>query len=144
MLPIICPRCQITFETDEERNEHLQMDDVCPKKSKPDLYGIDSKQEKLLRSRKKGGKNMSEADKWRDVYLILFPNIGPEDIPSPCMSLNQDARQIASTDFDRSGLWRQCRCRGGRVGLCAVRAVPKTRTPEKSSTRARNAYRTSP
>ncbi|KAK1851388.1 hypothetical protein CCHR01_05965 [Colletotrichum chrysophilum] len=98
MLPIICPRCQITFETDEERNEHLQMDDICPKKSKPDLYGIDSKQEKLLRSRKKGGKNMSEADKWRDVYLILFPNIGPEDIPSPYLDFggNADAGEAES------------------------------------------------
>ncbi|KAF5520504.1 hypothetical protein CGCA056_v008340 [Colletotrichum aenigma] len=98
MLPIICPRCQITFETDEERNEHLQMDDICPKKSKPDLYGIDSKQEKLLHSRKKGGKNMSEADKWRDVYLILFPNIGPEDIPSPYLDFggNADAGEADS------------------------------------------------
>lgn len=108
MLPIICPRCQIIFGTDEERNEHLLMDDICPKKSRPELDGIDSKQEKLLRSRKKGSKNMSEADKWRDVYLILFPNIGPEDIPSPCMSLSQYTLQINSTDFDRSGLWWQC------------------------------------
>ncbi|KAF0329289.1 hypothetical protein GQ607_003598 [Colletotrichum asianum] len=91
MLPIICPRCQITFETDEERNEHLLMDDICPKKSKNDLDGIDSKQEKLLRSRKKGGKSMSEADKWRDVYLILFPNIGPEDIPSPYLDFGSNA-----------------------------------------------------
>ncbi|KAK2730011.1 hypothetical protein CKAH01_09920 [Colletotrichum kahawae] len=102
MLPIICPRCQIIFGTDEERNEHLLMDDICPKKSRPDLDGIDSKQEKLLRSRKKGSKNMSEADKWRDVYLILFPNIGPEDIPSPYLDFGGNADAVeAESAFAR-------------------------------------------
>ncbi|KAK2024418.1 hypothetical protein LX32DRAFT_101817 [Colletotrichum zoysiae] len=45
---------------------------------------MDSTQEKLLRSRKRTDKHMSEADKWNKMYTILFPDAEPNCIPSLC------------------------------------------------------------
>ncbi|KAF6829405.1 hypothetical protein CPLU01_07933 [Colletotrichum plurivorum] len=53
----------------------------CPGPGWSTVYRLN--QLKLLRSRKKGTKHLSEADKWRDVYLILFPGTSASEIPSP-------------------------------------------------------------
>lgn len=47
------------------------------------VEGFDAAQEDRLRSRKKakGIAEPSEAERWRDVYKILFPH---DDVPSPC------------------------------------------------------------
>lgn len=45
---------------------------------------MDATQEKLLRSRKKTHKCMSDAEKWHEMYLVLFPDTDPLNVPSPC------------------------------------------------------------
>ena len=52
------------------------------------VEGFDAAQEKSLRSRKraKGHPGLSETEKWREVYKILFPHVEYDDIPSPCKS----------------------------------------------------------
>ncbi|KAF2095586.1 hypothetical protein NA57DRAFT_59575 [Rhizodiscina lignyota] len=47
------------------------------------MDGFNISQEKLLRSRKKPQHDRTEAEKWADVYLILFPDSDPELIPTP-------------------------------------------------------------
>ncbi|KAF9869566.1 hypothetical protein CkaCkLH20_12959 [Colletotrichum karsti] len=37
---------------------------------------------------------MSEAEKWRDVYLILFPDTDPNDIPSPYLDFRNNANHV--------------------------------------------------
>lgn len=80
-----CPRCWEVFRDEGLRDAHLQIDPPCGKKDNDTLLdGFSKAQEKRLRSRKKADKNMTGADKWREVYLILFPDDDPEAIPSPC------------------------------------------------------------
>ena len=50
------------------------------------LDGFSKEQERQLRSRKKSDKNMTDAERWRETYLILFPDDDPATIPSPCES----------------------------------------------------------
>ncbi|KAI1866743.1 hypothetical protein JX265_002288 [Neoarthrinium moseri] len=50
--------------------------------------GFDDCTELLLRKRKKGTKEVSEVEKWREVYTILFPDTPKDEIPFPCESLS--------------------------------------------------------
>ncbi len=45
--------------------------------------GFTKDQEKRLRSRKKTNADMTDEDKWREIYMILFPD-DEHAIPSPC------------------------------------------------------------
>ncbi|RYP48632.1 hypothetical protein DL768_005523 [Monosporascus sp. mg162] len=47
------------------------------------LDGFSKTQEKQLKSRKKSDPNMTDEDKWREIYHILFPDDDLETIPSP-------------------------------------------------------------
>jgi hypothetical protein len=46
--------------------------------------GIDKVKEEKLKNRKKVFQAENEEQKWKDVYLILFPETNPSKIPSPC------------------------------------------------------------
>lgn len=64
---------------------HSQSDTPCPKRSanesaKHDSEGIGLAQEKRLRSRKRC--NRTEEEKWREVYMICFPEA--TSAPNPC------------------------------------------------------------
>jgi hypothetical protein len=41
-------------------------------------------QKELLRCRKKKHKDITEAGKWHDMYLIIFPSTDPLSVPTPC------------------------------------------------------------
>ncbi|KXX73045.1 hypothetical protein MMYC01_210087 [Madurella mycetomatis] len=47
------------------------------------LEGSTKEQEKMLRSRKKLRPGMTDAEKWREMYKILFPDDDFDAIPSP-------------------------------------------------------------
>ena len=47
----------------------------------PLTEGITSDVMKELRRRKKGARGESEAERWREIYKLLFPG---ENVPSPC------------------------------------------------------------
>ncbi|SPO04555.1 uncharacterized protein DNG_07240 [Cephalotrichum gorgonifer] len=47
------------------------------------LDGFTKAQERQLKSRKKTEMNRTDEGKWREMYLILFPDDDPETIPSP-------------------------------------------------------------
>jgi hypothetical protein len=66
------------------KDEHITATERCEPRAGISLEGMDSTQKELLRSRKKSQKFITEADKWREMYLILFPDTDPEDLPSPC------------------------------------------------------------
>ena len=48
------------------------------------LDGFTKEQEEMLRSRRKTRPDMGPADKWKEVYMILFPDDNVDDIPSSC------------------------------------------------------------
>ncbi|TDZ40484.1 hypothetical protein C8035_v004144 [Colletotrichum spinosum] len=87
-----CPRCSQPFETQADLQAHARSLTPC-KVSEPEVVdGITQDQEKKLRSRKKtSGKELTEAEKWKQVYAIVFPDVREREIPSPYYS-TEDAQ----------------------------------------------------
>lgn len=67
--------------------DHQRAEVPCEVQGSQPVEGFDDLQEKRLRSRKKERKDMSEEDKWRKVYQILFPTDDESKIPSACKLL---------------------------------------------------------
>ncbi|KAK4172880.1 hypothetical protein QBC36DRAFT_304124 [Triangularia setosa] len=83
-LPIQCPRCWDTFDEDTILQAHLQQDPPCiMQQNRIPHEGFTKDQEKKLRSRKKAQPNMTDEDKWVEIYMILFPDDDPDAIPTP-------------------------------------------------------------
>ncbi|KAI3557421.1 hypothetical protein CABS03_12006 [Colletotrichum abscissum] len=79
-----CPRCSQSFETHLALQAHARSLDACDVREPEVLDGITQDQEKKLRSRKKTSiKELTEAEKWIQVYRILFPDVREREIPSP-------------------------------------------------------------
>ncbi|KAL8410359.1 hypothetical protein RB596_000173 [Gaeumannomyces avenae] len=61
--------------------------------------------EKKLRSRKKGpsavSEDLTEAQKWRNVYRILFPDVREDEIPSPYSNLSEGELEGYKDDLQR-------------------------------------------
>lgn len=82
-------RCWEVFKTDELLNAHLQQDPPCEtRKNQALVEGFTKDQEKRLRSRKKAQADTTDEDKWREIYMILFPYDDVQSIPSPCKSFS--------------------------------------------------------
>lgn len=79
-----CPRCNRTFEDTAKLKDHLRTLDGCKVQEREPLEGIDKEKEQQLRCRKRVFRAESEEQKWKDVYLILFPDTDPFALPSPC------------------------------------------------------------
>lgn len=83
-LPIQCPRCWGVFKSDELLRSHLQQNPPCHMSENRTLVeGFTKDQEKRLRSRKKAQADTTDEDKWREIYMILFPDDEEASIPSP-------------------------------------------------------------
>ncbi|KAK3319451.1 hypothetical protein B0H66DRAFT_475781 [Apodospora peruviana] len=80
--PPQCPRCWGVFKTEDILKAHLQQDPPCEVGRKALVEGFSKEQEKKLRSRKKAQPNMTDKDKWREIYFILFPDDDRDSIPS--------------------------------------------------------------
>lgn len=79
-----CPRCSQSFETQLALQAHARSLDICDVREPEFLDGITQDQEKKLRSRKKtSAKELTEAEKWIQVYRTLFPDVREREIPSP-------------------------------------------------------------
>ncbi|PMD53503.1 uncharacterized protein K444DRAFT_541329 [Hyaloscypha bicolor E] len=75
-----CPRCCQQFESQEELQAHSRLAVSCELQPCREQEGITADVEKQLKSRKKTSAGQSEADRWREIYQILFPG---EPVPSP-------------------------------------------------------------
>jgi hypothetical protein len=51
------------------------------------MEGFNKDQEKALKGRRTMFRAGSEEEKWKIVYLILFPSTAPGGLPSPCKLL---------------------------------------------------------
>lgn len=67
---------------EEELDSHIEAVEGCKVKASVEhIEGITSKVKERLQSRKKAYPSQSEADRWRDMYKILFPH---EEVPTLC------------------------------------------------------------
>ncbi|KAI0181686.1 hypothetical protein GGR52DRAFT_567907 [Hypoxylon sp. FL1284] len=102
-----CPRCNGPFEDAKDLAEHLRADVPCEKlEVVPSLQGIDESIEAELRVRKKNCPGMTDEQRWKDIYMILFPKANPKALPSPYSDHN-DA--LGSTE--RAEEWRRAKKR---------------------------------
>lgn len=97
--PRQCPRCCTTFETDQDLRNHLRSPHECEISGSPP-EGISAEQEKLLKSRKRTSHRMSEEDKWRRIYQIVFPDISNDDVPSPYWEQHHQVKNYQLGDFE--------------------------------------------
>jgi hypothetical protein len=78
---IFCNRCNLTFDSDDDLSRH-QLADSCLLSTPQSTDGISRETLKILRKRSPAFR--PEKYKWKDTYRLLFPNVSPADIPSPC------------------------------------------------------------
>ncbi|KAI1340029.1 hypothetical protein F5Y15DRAFT_61951 [Xylariaceae sp. FL0016] len=81
-----CPRCSQPFNDTGDLTDHLRADEPCQKVEFKQLQGIDEVTEAKLRSRKRTVGD--DEQKWRDTYLILFPDASRRSVPSPYHETN--------------------------------------------------------
>ncbi|KAF2106959.1 hypothetical protein BDV96DRAFT_311431 [Lophiotrema nucula] len=87
-LPVFCPRCYETFSVDALLHVYQRADEPCAKRPEEAIEGFDSVQERSLKSRKKPKSELTEEDKWKDMYRILFPDDDDSLMPSPYLASN--------------------------------------------------------
>ncbi|PGH23544.1 hypothetical protein AJ80_02324 [Polytolypa hystricis UAMH7299] len=76
-----CQRCCAAFRTEEELSNHTKAKPACEPRHRPvNIDGITNKQEKTLRGKKRKS-NLTEPEKWKEMYRIVFPE--DAEIPSP-------------------------------------------------------------
>jgi hypothetical protein len=85
MQPLHCPRCQKVFFVRFKLDNHITFEELCVWRPRPEEFRNTFSPDKfdLLKSRKGHG-GLTEAEKWRQVYMILFPDDPDQGIPSPC------------------------------------------------------------
>ncbi|KAJ2902233.1 uncharacterized protein MKZ38_000835 [Zalerion maritima] len=81
-VPVHCPRCRKVFKLHGERDNHLQQE-PCEIKKAPAFDGLNEDQVTLLKVRKRKSDRRPEGDIWREAFRIVFPEVLPENIPSP-------------------------------------------------------------
>ncbi|KAI0110832.1 hypothetical protein GGR51DRAFT_557833 [Nemania sp. FL0031] len=84
-----CMRCWERFESEQDCFNHQRAAMPCELGEREPTEGFDAAQETQLRSRKKKGHPISEIDKWRAVFQILFPHVPADQIPSPFYEYEQ-------------------------------------------------------
>jgi hypothetical protein len=82
-LPIVCARCGKQFDTEITMQKHSKEVIPCKVGNSDEVDGYSKEQEKQLRGRKRPP-NQTEEDRWREIYIILFPTDPEMSIPSPC------------------------------------------------------------
>lgn len=78
-----CPRCGESFAEEQIMKKHIRKTKLCVVRDEKQTDGFDSKQEAKLKSRKRATTELSEVEKWRQSYKILFPHVPEVRIPSP-------------------------------------------------------------
>ncbi|KAI1810434.1 hypothetical protein GGS20DRAFT_186249 [Poronia punctata] len=96
-----CNRCRQEHTSLNELKAHQRSEIPCPLESEEPSEGIDTEQEAKLKSRGKNYRNKSEPEKWRLIYMILFPEDDPKDIPSPYQDYPDTATTGRNDVLDR-------------------------------------------
>ncbi|KAM7203407.1 hypothetical protein V8F20_004001 [Naviculisporaceae sp. PSN 640] len=94
-----CARCSDPFQNEKTQQEHLRKDPPCVVVPFKPLEGFDAGQEALLKSRKKAITGLSEAERWKAVFRILFPHVEDCNIPSPLWDCNEELPPASSSDW---------------------------------------------
>jgi hypothetical protein len=83
-MPPHCRRCYSIFDDEDQLTEHARSPDSCIVTDTSPPEGFSKDQELKLKGRRTMFQAESEEEKWKIVYLVLFPNTALGDLPSPC------------------------------------------------------------
>jgi hypothetical protein len=86
-MPLHCRRCYVTFDNEDQLEDHSRLLESCTLRTASPMEGFNKDQEKALKGRRTMFRAGSEEEKWKIVYLILFPSTAPGKLPSPCKLL---------------------------------------------------------
>ncbi|KAF4450194.1 hypothetical protein F53441_6628 [Fusarium austroafricanum] len=103
-----CGRCWQPFKDEQCYMDHLRTEEACPLREMEHVEGFDAAQERSLKSRKRPERELSENDKWRRVFKILFPHVLDDDIPSPFYEYVQTCQKEDSHQHSESDYLAQC------------------------------------
>lgn len=82
--PLHCLRCKTIFQAEHEYQQHLNAPERCVQApSSRKVEGLTDDQIAELKSRKRK-ESESTDQKWKRIYGIVFPEVNPTHIPSPC------------------------------------------------------------
>jgi hypothetical protein len=70
----------LVFNSQDDLDTHIEAAAGCEARADQPVDGVTGKIKQRLQSRKKAYPGQTEADRWGEVYQILFPN---EEVPSP-------------------------------------------------------------
>ncbi|KAI0528117.1 hypothetical protein F5B22DRAFT_21662 [Xylaria bambusicola] len=91
-----CARCWERFDSDQKYIDHQRLLIPCDLRESEPIEGFDADQERQLRSRKKKNHIVSEVDRWRATFQILFPHVLADEIPSPFYEYEQVSNSTRS------------------------------------------------
>ncbi|KAM7214484.1 hypothetical protein V8F06_010118 [Rhypophila decipiens] len=86
-----CVRCWQPFEDEQTHMDHQRNTMSCPLKPMEPIEGFDAGQESRLKSRKRTITGLSEVEKWKTIFQILFPHIAQVNIPSPFYEYEEES-----------------------------------------------------
>ncbi|KAK1834629.1 hypothetical protein QBC39DRAFT_343568 [Podospora conica] len=95
-MPIHCNRCRAIFETDQCLSDHMRVlskSDICELNANALLDGFTPDQGKAMRCRKTG-RGLAEEQKWCDLYVLLFPDCDPGNLPEPYHTNDEPAQEL--------------------------------------------------
>ncbi|CVK91322.1 uncharacterized protein FMAN_09465 [Fusarium mangiferae] len=98
-----CARCWQPFTDQQGLTHHQRADEPCPLREMGYVEGFDATQERNLRSRKRANQKLSETEKWKRVFKILFPHVLVDDIPSPFYDYSQVSQKEDAYRHPESG-----------------------------------------
>ncbi|KAI1384951.1 uncharacterized protein F4822DRAFT_416789 [Hypoxylon trugodes] len=94
-----CERCGEPFEEKRTLADHVRAIRPCALREVSPIDGLDSEQEAKLKSRKRTATPLSENEKWKQTYLILFPHVPDIQVPSPFYDYG-DVPSIGIHDYE--------------------------------------------
>ncbi|OIW32952.1 hypothetical protein CONLIGDRAFT_156815 [Coniochaeta ligniaria NRRL 30616] len=94
-----CPRCRSTFKTEAQLNDHMRSETPCDIVSKmEEEEECNPEQQRLLRART-NTTTLTDEERWRTMYTILFPNT--TTVPSPYYDDGPAQEKIHAQDAEK-------------------------------------------
>ncbi|KAH7134123.1 hypothetical protein EDB81DRAFT_858786 [Dactylonectria macrodidyma] len=103
-----CGRCWQPFKDEQAYFNHQRIPEPCLLRKMEHVEGFDAAQERSLKSRKRTNPELSETQKWKRVFKILFPHVLEDDIPSPSYEYDQISQKEGNHQDSELDYLAQC------------------------------------
>lgn len=77
-------RCGLYLESNQALQEHLRSIDICPIRKILPQMGFMNQTQWCEISKKRQIQMTPLQERWKEIYLILFPEVDESSIPGPC------------------------------------------------------------